>query len=109
MILRLRHVELRFVGVVKIRDVLIGDQNLRHHFAVEQFLNRKLAPQLELQIFHRHGLIFQAPLEFIFGVRALQLRELVFDFAVARLEVQLLGLFEQNLVVDQLVEHVQLL
>src|SRR5256884_6129514 len=108
-VLRLRHVELRFVGVVKIRDVLVGDRNLRYHFTVQQFLDRKLPPQLELQILHRHGLILQPPLKFVFGVRALQLGELVFHFAVAGLEVQLFCLFEQNLVVDQLVEHVQLL
>ncbi len=54
-------------------------------------------------------MVFQPPLKFILSVRALQLGELVFDFAIARLEVQLLRLFEQNFVVDQLVEHVELL
>ena len=108
-ILRLRHVELRFIRVVKIRDVLIRDCNLGHYFTVQQFLDRKLPPQLEFQILHRHGLIFQPPLKLVFCVGAFQLGELVLHFTIACLEVQLLRLFEQNLVIDQLVKHVQLL
>ena len=41
-ILRLRHVELRAVLVVKIGHVLVGDGNFRHDFAVEKFFNRDL-------------------------------------------------------------------
>ena len=49
-ILRLRHVELRAVLIVEIEHVLIGDRDLRHHFAIQQFLHRKLPADVALQV-----------------------------------------------------------
>ena len=49
----------------------------------------------------------QLALEFFFGERALQLGELVFDFAVAGFQVELFGALEQNFVVDELLDDIE--
>ena len=48
-------------------------------------------------------------MKFLFGVRALQLGEFIFDFAVAGFEIQLFRLFEKNLIVDELIQNIELL
>ena len=107
-VLRLRHIELVVIGVIKIHHVLVGDGDLRRHFAVQQLLDGELPPQVALQVVHVHPARLQLPLELFLGERALQLRKLVLHLAVAGFQVQLLRAFQQDLVVDQLVHHVQL-
>src|SRR5579862_2906399 len=84
-------VELRLVGVIEVRDVLIGDGNFGNHFAVDQLLNGKLAPHGIFQVFHRNAPLFELPLELVLGIGALQLGEFVFHFAIAGFQVKLLG------------------
>ena len=106
-ILRFRHVKLRPVRRVKIRHILIGDGNFRHDFAVHQFFGGKLPLQALLQIIYGQPAFLQLPLKLFFRVRALHFRKFVFYFAVARLQIQFLGALQQNLIVDQLIQHIQ--
>ena len=107
-ILRLGDIELRFVRVVEVGDVLIGDADFGDDFAIQKFCDRKLAAQIGFQIGDRDVAIFELALKFFFGVRALQLGEFVFDFTVAGFEIQFLRALEKNFVVDELVENVEL-
>ena len=50
----------------------------------------------------------QLALEFFFGERALELGELVFDFAIAGFQVELLGALQKDLVVDELLDDIEL-
>ena len=52
-VLRLGHVELRAVLVVKILHVLIRHGDLGHHFVIDHFLNGKLLADVVFQIVHR--------------------------------------------------------
>ncbi len=106
--MRLGDVKLVVIGAVKIQHVLVADGDFRRHFPVQQFLDGKLPPQVALQVVHAHSARFQLPLELFFGERVLQLGELVFHFAIAGFQIQLLGALQQDLVVDQLVGDVQL-
>ena len=54
-ILRFRDIELVQIGVVEIGDVLIGDGNFRSDFAIQQFLNGKLPPQVALEVVDGHA------------------------------------------------------
>ena len=107
-ILRLGDVELRFVRVVELGDVLIGDGDFGDDFTIQEFRDRKLAAQIGFQIADRNVAIFELALKFFFGVRALQLGEFIFDFAVARFEIQFFRALEKNFVVDELIENIEL-
>ena len=71
-------------------------------------MDGELPPQVPFQVVHGHAAVFQLPLEFLFRVRALQFRELVFHFAVAGFQVQLFRALQQNFIVDELFHHVEL-
>ena len=70
-------------------------------------MDGKLSAQILFQVIHRHALVPQPPLELVFGVRALEPGEFVLHFAVAGLQAQLFGAFEQNFIDDQLIENIQ--
>ena len=101
-------VKLVAVGVVEVLNVLIGDGDFRDHFAVQQLLDGELAAQIAFQVVHGHAAVFQLSLKFFFGEATFQLGELVFHFAVAGFEVQLLGALQQDFVVDQLFDYIEL-
>ena len=107
-VLRLRHVELRAILIVEILDVLIGDRDLCHHFAVDHFLDGNLLPDIAPQIVDRVAARFELALKFIFGVGTLEFGKLVLDLAVGGLQSQLFRPLKQNLIVDQFIQNIQL-
>src|SRR5580700_316396 len=106
-VLGFRHVELRAVLIVEGRNVFVGDGDLCHHFTIQQLLHGKLLTDVSLEVVRGYAAILERPLEFIFGVGALEFREFVLDFAVGGLETQLSGTLDQDIVIDELVEDVE--
>src|SRR6202030_369607 len=105
--LRFGYVELRTIFLVEIRDVLIGDRNFRYDFAIEKLLNGQLAADVAFQIVYGEGRVFQLLLKFFLGVRAFLFGELVFHFRIGRDQIHLVGAFDQDFVVDQLIENAE--
>ena len=108
MVSRLREIELCFVAAVVVGNFLIGDGDFGQHFAIQKFLNRQLAAHVLLPVVHDHALFPQLPPKLLFGIRAFSLGEFIFDFPVGGLQAQLLGAFEKDFVVDQLIENIEL-
>ncbi len=102
------HVELRAVLVVKILNILIVDGDLGHHFVIDDLLNGKLLADVVLQIVHRVAAHLELALKFFLGVGALEFGELVLDLAIGGLQGPVVfALFQQNVIVDQLIQHIQ--
>jgi len=106
-VLRLGHVKLRAVLIVEILYVLIGDGDLGHYFVIDDFLDGELLADVVPQIVHRVGARLELALKLLLGVGALEFGEFVLDFAVGGLQAERLGLLEQDVIVDQLIEDVQ--
>ena len=107
-VLRIGHVELRAVLVVEVGHVLVSHGDLGDHFVIDHLLNGELLADVIAQVVHGVVARLELALELFLGVGALELGELVLDFAVGGLQPQRLGFFEQNVIVDQLIEDVQL-
>ena len=107
MILRLDQVELTFVRVVIVGDVLIGNIDLRNDFFVQDLVDRDRSPDVPLEVGRSNFLILQSLVEFFLRERSLVIVELLVDFIVGREQPQLLGTPHQDLVFDHLVQNVQ--
>ncbi len=65
MILRLDQVEFRFVGVVVVRNVLVGDVDLGGDFLVQDLVHGEGAAQIALEVVDRDLLLFQAGIKLL--------------------------------------------
>jgi hypothetical protein len=106
-ILRLDQVEFRLVGVVVIRNVLVGHVDLGGDFFVQHFVHGEGTAQIALEIVHRNLLFLQPGFKLFLGVGRLDLVQLAVHLFVGGQQSELLRPAHQDFVVNQFLQNAE--
>jgi kumamolisin len=101
-------VERRLVGLIERGDVRVGDADLVRDFLVDDFLREQVAAQVLAHVGGGQVAALQLRLERFLGNVLLRIEVGGIELGVRQLDLQRLRLVEQQLLHDQVVEHVQL-
>ncbi len=69
MVLRFDQVELRFVSIVVVGNILIGDVDLRRDLLIQNFLDGKRAAEIALKVILVNFLFFEPRVKFLLAIR----------------------------------------
>ncbi len=107
MVLRFDEIELRFMRVVVVGHVLVGNADLGSDFLVHHLVERQGTANIALEIVGGDVLFLQPGGELFRGVGRFNLVQFAVDFFVGGQQAQLLGPVHQNLVVNQFAQNAE--
>src|ERR1700691_6067579 len=107
MVLRFDQVELGFVFVVIVGNVLIGNVDARSDFLVQYLVLGERPMQVTLEVVERYFLVLKVLVEFFGGIGRFDFVQSAVDFLVGCQQAEFLGTLHQDFRRDQFVQNAQ--
>ncbi len=104
---RLNQIELGAMGIVVIRDVLLGHIDFGSDLLVQDFFGGERAPDVALEVVERELTFLQALIELLRRVRRLDFGQLAINLFIRRQQAKLLGAMHQDFVFDEFAQNAE--